>query len=412
MAPKFTKCGHVYCWTCISRHISIGDKYDHKCPICFEYVSAKDLKSVRYVQVRDYSKLAASQCTKGEESAVHMRLIQRANNSAISIPKSLYASSLSGLARPLSVNMPEAMTFCKLVTASSDYVRSDVLGHEMSELDAQLAECKSSGELDTVPFIEAALKSVEASMLALEAIAGNADPKLLDAMKTRSGSSSRELGSRSSPKEKEKEPYYSDEESVFLKADDMPSSPSLRSKRRGSKSNASLDNPGGRESNKYFFYQAADGQYVYLHPLDIKMLKHEFGSYEDFPDDIRVVILEFEESTLTEELRRRYKYLNHLPLGCDVAFCEVDLANVVSNETIAVFAQELKQRRLRRLNRIKKEERQMRRMSNPRDGASGSSATDAFSSGPSERLLSSSYPPKGTPQFDEEFPLPAPVRVS
>jgi hypothetical protein len=53
-------------------------------------------------------------------------------------------------------------------------------------------------------------------------------------------------------------------------------------------------------SPSYFFYQTADGQHVYLHPLDIKILKQEFTTYDKFPKSIVVRVNDVEESTLTE----------------------------------------------------------------------------------------------------------------
>ena len=40
--PKCTKCGHIYCWTCILQYLETN----YKCPICYEYVSSEDLRSV------------------------------------------------------------------------------------------------------------------------------------------------------------------------------------------------------------------------------------------------------------------------------------------------------------------------------------------------------------------------------
>lgn len=94
----------------------------------------------------------------------------------------------------------------------------------------------------------------------------------------------------------------------------------------------------GSDESAYLFFQAADGQHVYLHPLDIKVMKHEFGSYERFPEHIYVEVVGVEESTLTEDLRKRCKYLSHLPLSCDVTFVETDLKGVVSEATLNVFA--------------------------------------------------------------------------
>jgi hypothetical protein len=98
-----------------------------------------------------------------------------------------------------------------------------------------------------------------------------------------------------------------------------------------------------------------DGQFIFLHPLNVKMLQKEFGMYHLFPESISAPILELEEVTQTEEVRRRTRYLGHLPIGCDYLFCELDLSNLVSDDTLNAFSIELARRQKRREERSKPE---------------------------------------------------------
>jgi hypothetical protein len=54
------------------------------------------------------------------------------------------------------------------------------------------------------------------------------------------------------------------------------------------------------DDQMYYYYQSEDGQHIYLNPLDIRVLKQEFGSYDDFPDEITVRVVGVDESTMTE----------------------------------------------------------------------------------------------------------------
>jgi hypothetical protein len=110
------------------------------------------------------------------------------------------------------------------------------------------------------------------------------------------------------------------------------------------------------DEQMYYYYQSEDGQHIYLHPLDIRVLKQEFGSYDHFPEEITVRIVGVDESTMTEDLRKRFKYLSHLPLSCDVTFLEVDLKGFVSDNSLKLFENELKQRYNRREEKARKEE--------------------------------------------------------
>lgn len=92
-----------------------------------------------------------------------------------------------------------------------------------------------------------------------------------------------------------------------------------------------------QDGESFYFYQLGDGQHYYLHPLDIKVLKYEFGDYSQFPTHLKLPIVSLKESTVTADLRKRCKYLSHLPLNCDVVFCEADLTDVVSSTTLSMF---------------------------------------------------------------------------
>lgn len=83
-------------------------------------------------------------------------------------------------------------------------------------------------------------------------------------------------------------------------------------------------NPPAPSASSYLFYQAASGQNIFLHPLDIKIMLSQFGVYSRFPRDIAVKVQNAEEGSMNEELRKRCKYLTHLPKATDVVFIEVD----------------------------------------------------------------------------------------
>lgn len=83
-------------------------------------------------------------------------------------------------------------------------------------------------------------------------------------------------------------------------------------------------NPSSPSSSSYLFYQASSGQNIFMHPLDIKIMHSQFGSYAKFPRDIAVKAQGAEEGSMNEELRKRCKYLAHLPKSTNVVFIEID----------------------------------------------------------------------------------------
>jgi len=116
-------------------------------------------------------------------------------------------------------------------------------------------------------------------------------------------------------------------------------------------------NPPPPSTQTYYFYQAASGLTIFLHPLDIKILLSHFNSYPAFPDDITVRVEAHSEGTVNDDLRKRWKYLGHLAEGADVVFIEADLEGVVGTEGLANFEGALKQRRARRKEKGRKDDK-------------------------------------------------------
>lgn len=64
---------------------------------------------------------------------------------------------------------------------------------------------------------------------------------------------------------------------------------------------------------------------------------------------------------MNDDLRKRCKYLAHLPTGCAILFIQVDLTAHVSPATLSAFETPLRQRRQRRKEKGKREERERRK---------------------------------------------------
>eukprot|EP00850_Spirogloea_muscicola_P010334 SM000060S19666 [mRNA] locus=s60:422722:428188:- [translate_table: standard] len=122
---------------------------------------------------------------------------------------------------------------------------------------------------------------------------------------------------------------------------------------------------GGEESDErgyYAFYQASDGQSLVLHPLIMRCLLSHYGSYDTLPLSLESRLVEAEVLTQTEGLRRKYRFLSHLPLTAAFTLCEVDLGPLLPPGALAPFLDELQQRRDRRRRRARQEqEEQLRR---------------------------------------------------
>ncbi|KAK9835882.1 hypothetical protein WJX74_010176 [Apatococcus lobatus] len=118
----------------------------------------------------------------------------------------------------------------------------------------------------------------------------------------------------------------------------------------GTSSSSSQQDPHQKGGNMYF-YQAADGQWVFLHPLDMRALLSHYGSFEACPHTLTAPLQELEEMTQEEHSRRRLKHLAHLPLGGAYKLGEVNLTSLLPAESLAPFQSELAAREKRRERR-------------------------------------------------------------
>ena len=63
-----------------------------------------------------------------------------------------------------------------------------------------------------------------------------------------------------------------------------------------------------------FFYQAADGQWIFLTQLDLRVLAAEHGGLASCPARVEAVITDMDTVMQTEATRRRFKRMSHVPL--------------------------------------------------------------------------------------------------
>lgn len=121
------------------------------------------------------------------------------------------------------------------------------------------------------------------------------------------------------------------------------------------------------DSEAVHFYQAEDGQLVFLNGFNMACLLSDFSrtgpTKEDselrppFPDCIEGNILELQHVHLTPEVQKRMPFLSHLQLYLDLVFVELDLNNVLTSETKFKFRAELTKRKKRRQSRVHAEKR-------------------------------------------------------
>ncbi|KAF4979822.1 hypothetical protein FZEAL_4038 [Fusarium zealandicum] len=115
----------------------------------------------------------------------------------------------------------------------------------------------------------------------------------------------------------------------------------------------------GRASSDADFYFYSSPPHLYLSPLDIRILKTKYGSFSSFPSTLLPRVEHISTGHVVDDaLRRRAKYLGHLPRGCVISFLECDWTDIVPAETLASFSGDIERRRKRNREKETQEERE------------------------------------------------------
>lgn len=396
VAPRMTKCGHVsrvhsfskvvginalqvYCFSCILQYLNMSDNKWARCPICFDSVNEKQLKCVKWYDApttqedEEPSPLAVETgsvvTVPKAGSILRMRLIQRPQITTLALPRSsTWPSDLIPPHQAPFHLLPDVFVFSKFMLATPSYLIAD-LTKDLDNLAAERRVLAGLKDTLAMSFVDGADEKIRHEIAKVAAL----DSRQLQEQIEKAMRDLHELEGRIDNNQRRQEPVaevMDDVPTEFLALKARGISTSTRSSpapssaptppptgvRNTPKHRKNL-NPPPPSTNTYFYYQAASGLPIFLHPLDIKILLSRFGSYSSFPDNISVRVEAYSEGTVNDDLRKRCKYLAHLPEGADVVFIEADVSDVVGSEGMKNFENALKMRSARRKDKERKEDR-------------------------------------------------------
>ncbi|CAH1404915.1 unnamed protein product [Nezara viridula] len=263
--------------------------------------------------------------------------------------------------------------YSKLLTASKQTV-IDIINHEYAELQSQVEECRGCPELC---FVEQALallterkssvmdqsKNVTDTAITSPSVVNEERSGLILAPE-KDAEAIQNIDSNTTNKEPNEK---CDAENVESKCQRSESDSTCSEGEEAPNINAEdleIGNQNSSNNLKYFyFYQASDGQQIYLHSINVRTLEACYGSLEQCPQEISGRIVEKETGSMTSQLRKRLRYLEHVPLTCQFEVIELDLRPpVVTHEALACFQDQIDDRRRRRQRQARKEKKWERRI--------------------------------------------------
>uniref|UniRef100_S4RH60 E3 ubiquitin-protein ligase RNF10 n=1 Tax=Petromyzon marinus TaxID=7757 RepID=S4RH60_PETMA len=373
-AARITRCGHVFCWPCILHYLALSDEPWRKCPICFEAVHKKHLRSVVTKETHQFA----------VGDTVTLQLMKREKGSAIALPRSQWFQ----VDKPLSVIDAQNSHHCKLLLASRADVQTS-LSLEQEQLLQQLLEESDTAE---ACFIQAALSelqkyvclrntvlcacvcmcvhvggavSVAVSIVVSTPLDRKSRWQLIQAVHRYASAFDEEFEEEVA--KEVAEPDGAQEEEVQLEgaaglAATEQQQQCLQQEGHGCEM-LEEEEASSQNNLHHYYYQAEDGQHMYMLPMNRRCLLQEHGGPEGCPDRVTARIMDIESFSMTEYHRKRYNYLDHLPLTCEISFCEVVLhPPLVTQATLQYFTADIERRRVLRQKKARDERRRERKI--------------------------------------------------
>ncbi|KAM7357277.1 E3 ubiquitin-protein ligase RNF10 [Cochliomyia hominivorax] len=342
VAAKVTRCGHVYCWPCVLHYLSLSDKSWRKCPICYDAIHVGDLKSASIVQQQSFK----------VNSNITLRLMRRKKGSLYIEKHEAMKTDQTSEKYPYVCSPMEEKLFSKFILATRSDV-ADILVREKRELLASVDE--------TCPeyvFIQQALELVkerseklgdidhkdEVQYPVIEDNFNVNEPSKLKAQNN--GENETELPKTNEVVSFNKTGEINNEIEVYDSSNidvTYPNSESISVQQKTS-------------TKFYYFYQSDDGQNIYLHPLNVKMLQACYSTLAAAPTVITARIIQKEQHSMNEDHRRKFTCLGHLPLTCEFAVVEIELQPpYVTEDIIQAFKLDILHRKKERQRKAKEE---------------------------------------------------------
>lgn len=345
-----------------------------KCPLCWDSIYISETRPVRWY-------MGQEGLPPREGGDVVLRLVMRSAGSTLAMPRD-GADALGKEADIPWYHAAEVMDYARIMRGGEDYMLEQ-FDAEVHRLQQQEKEDELMFGEDNIEWMRKAIRSIQESK---EKVKGVGNPPEQPAKPT-----------EAKPKKAPIVFHEIDEETpdMYSLQNAVKSGQSLPSQTHAPapESNAGDQTANGGDSNarklsmsshssrtshglgstlaeirnrqqhdtqhtpsEYFFYQAL--LHYYLSPLDIRILKAAFGNFATFPSTILPRVERVSTGhVVDDDLRKRTKYLAHLPYGCEVSFLECDWTDTVAPEILEKFKPEIERRRRKNQDKETKEEK-------------------------------------------------------
>ena len=334
VAPRMAKCGHIFCLPCLIRYMHSTDDTTHvpdrrarwkKCPICEDSVYISEVRPVRWFAGQEASMLR-------EGGDVLLRLLKRYPGTTLALPRDAAESYGKHEDIPW-FHVAEMMDYARFMKGGEDYM--------IEQYDQEVLALEEQERVDELMFGDDTTwtkKAINAIANAKQSVAGLPNPPTAQAQSV----------------EKEEAVLDSwDQEGTTNHSEGSALTNGMARLSFGER-HGSASAP--RPRLPFYFYNALPN--FFLSPLDIRILKAAFGDFVAFPTTLLPRVEHISTGHIVDDdLRKRAKYMAHLPYGAEVSMLECDWTDIISPSILEQFSEEIGRRRKRNLDKEAREER-------------------------------------------------------
>ncbi|EXJ91729.1 hypothetical protein A1O3_00279 [Capronia epimyces CBS 606.96] len=344
VAPRMARCGHIFCLPCLIRYMHSSDETNtvpekrarwKKCPICEDSIYTSEVRPVKWVSGHDASMLR-------EGGDVLLKLLMREPGTTLALPR----DTADGYGRSGDIpwfHVAEMMEYARFMKGGEDYMAAQY-DQEIIDIEAQERE----DELmfgDDITWTQKAVLSIGDAKQKLAGL-GN-PPSTVSAATTTETAWTSESG----------------ETAAHGRPSTLTAAMKTLSLEQGTNPTKSTNTITTSEtgsarppSHPFYFYHALPN--FFLSPLDIRILKTAFGDFSSFPSTILPRVEHISTGhIIDDDLRKRAKYMAHLPYGYEVSFLECDWTDIISPTVLEQFRDDIARRRKRNSEKEAREER-------------------------------------------------------
>lgn len=364
VAPRMAKCGHIFCLPCLIRYMHSTDENNpphekrarwKKCPICEDSIYISETRSVRWFVGQEASMLR-------EGGDVLLKLVMREPGTTLALPRD--AGDGYGDRDDIPwYNVAEIMDYARFMKGGEEYMLSQY-HEEIEELEKQSQEDELMFGDDTT-WSKKAVTAVTAAKEIIRGI-GNPpetqnekrppprDPIMFNEDEDVPEMYKHHHATISVPAITQTSTADSSAETSKLEITNQLANISLSSQSKPLPSTASTSRP---QTLPYYFYHALPN--FYLSALDIRILRATYTTFSSFPSTVLPRITHISTGHMVDDdLRKRAKYMAHLPYGCEVSFLECDWSGIVPAQILDQFAVDLTRRNRKNHEKEAREERE------------------------------------------------------